>query len=69
MKYADPKLESRVRRQKLLMRMGSDNAKVIKQKLRELRGEIVAKQLEPELDLAFFVYSSSIPQVSGCRVC
>jgi len=42
--YADPKLESRSAGQKLLMRMGSDNARVIKQKLRELRGEIVAKQ-------------------------
>ncbi len=42
--YADPKLESRSAGQKLLMRMGSDNAKAIKDKLRELRGEIVAKQ-------------------------
>ena len=41
--YADPKLESRSAGQKLLMRMGSDNARTIKDKLRELRSELVAQ--------------------------
>jgi len=36
-RYADPKLESRSAGQKTLMRMGSDNAKRIKDKLRRLR--------------------------------
>ena len=42
--FDDPKLESRSAGQKALIRMGSENAKVIKNKLRELRGELVAKQ-------------------------
>ena len=40
--YADPKLESRSAGQKLLIRMGSDNAKVIKDKLRELRSALAS---------------------------
>ena len=38
--YADPKLESRSAGQKALMRMGSANARVVKDKLRELRSEL-----------------------------
>ncbi len=41
--YADPELESRSAGQKVLMRMGSANAKVVKDKLRELRAELVSK--------------------------
>jgi hypothetical protein len=40
--YADPGLESRSAGQKLLMRMGPDNAAVIKAKLTELRAAITA---------------------------
>ena len=40
--YADPKLESQSAGQKALTRMGSDNARVIKAKLTELRGLLVA---------------------------
>jgi hypothetical protein len=45
--FADPKVESLSAGQKALIRMGSDNAKVVKDKLRELRGEIIALQ-EPQ---------------------
>ena len=41
--FADPKLESSSAGQKVLIRMGSENARVVKDKLRELRGELVAK--------------------------
>jgi hypothetical protein len=44
--YADPKLESLSAGQKALIRMGSENAKAVKDKLRELRGEIIAQKLE-----------------------
>jgi hypothetical protein len=40
---ADPKLESMSAGQKVLMRMGPENAAVVKGKLRELRGELVAQ--------------------------
>ena len=40
--YADPGLESRSAGQKLLMRMGPENAEVIKAKLTELRAAITA---------------------------
>jgi len=40
--FADPALESRPAGQKLLMRMGPDNAEVIKSKLTELRAAITA---------------------------
>jgi hypothetical protein len=39
--YADPSLEKLSAGQKLLLRMGSANAAVVKGKLRELRAEIV----------------------------
>jgi Protein of unknown function (DUF3014) len=42
--YADPNLESRSAGQKLLIRMGPQNARIIKTKLREFRAEIVNKQ-------------------------
>jgi hypothetical protein len=42
--YADPKLEALSAGQKVLIRMGSDNAKPIKDKLRELRTELIAQQ-------------------------
>ena len=38
--YADPDLEARSAGQKILMRMGNENAARIKAKLRELRGEL-----------------------------
>jgi hypothetical protein len=42
--FADPALEARSDGQKLLIRMGPANARIIKAKLRELRAEIVAKK-------------------------
>jgi Protein of unknown function (DUF3014) len=42
--YADPNLESRPAGQKLLIRMGPQNARIIKAKLREFRTEIVNKK-------------------------
>ncbi|HEU5133699.1 MAG TPA: DUF3014 domain-containing protein [Steroidobacteraceae bacterium] len=42
--FADPKLESLSAGQKVLIRMGGENAKAVKDKLRELRGEIVASR-------------------------
>jgi hypothetical protein len=44
--YADPALEKRPAGQKLLIRMGPENAKVIKAKLTELRAAITAGQLK-----------------------
>jgi len=44
--YADPGLESRSAGQKLLIRMGPDNAAVIKAKLTELRAAITAAPLK-----------------------
>ncbi len=41
--YADPNLESRSAGQKLLIRMGPANARIIKAKLRDFRAEIVKK--------------------------
>lgn len=40
--FADPALESRSAGQKLLIRMGSENAEAIKAKLREIRAEVAA---------------------------
>jgi hypothetical protein len=42
--FADPKLEALSAGQKVLIRMGRANATALKEKLRELRGELVAKQ-------------------------
>jgi len=42
--YADASLENRSAGQKLLIRMGPQNARIIKAKLRELRAEIVKKK-------------------------
>jgi hypothetical protein len=39
--FADPALESQSAGQKALIRMGTDNAKAVKDKLREIRGELV----------------------------
>lgn len=41
--YADPDLEQRSAGQKIMMRMGADNAKRVKKKLRELRRELVQR--------------------------
>ena len=41
--YADPKLESLAAGQKILIRMGGDNARAVKAKLRELRAALVAQ--------------------------
>ena len=38
--YADPELEARSAGQKMLMRVGSENAAMIKAKLRDIRGEL-----------------------------
>lgn len=45
--FADPTLEARSSGQKLLIRMGSENAAVIKAKLREVRAELAAKPPAP----------------------
>lgn len=42
--FADPDLERRSSGQKILMRMGSENAKRVKAKLREIRAALVAPQ-------------------------
>jgi len=42
--YADASLEARSAGQKLLIRMGPANARIVKAKLRELRAEIVAQK-------------------------
>jgi hypothetical protein len=42
--FADPKLESRSAGQKVLIRMGSENATAVKKKLQELRGLLIAQQ-------------------------
>jgi hypothetical protein len=42
--YADPKLEAMSAGQKVLVRMGPENARVLKDKLRELRSELIAQQ-------------------------
>jgi hypothetical protein len=42
--YADPKLEALSAGQKTLLRMGSANAKVVKDKLREVRAALVAQR-------------------------
>ena len=43
--FADPALESRSAGQKALIRMGTENATVVKDKLRELRTELLAEKL------------------------
>jgi hypothetical protein len=45
--YADPSLEARSAGQKLLLRMGSQNEAVVKQKLRELRIVVTTSQEAP----------------------
>ena len=42
--YADPALENRPAGQKLLIRIGPQNARIIKAKLREFRAEILNKK-------------------------
>ena len=42
--YAEPDLENRSAGQKILIRMGADNAAKVKAKLRELRGELTARK-------------------------
>jgi hypothetical protein len=42
--YADPSLESRSSGQKLLLRMGADNAAAVKLKLRDVRREIAKRE-------------------------
>jgi hypothetical protein len=41
--FADPKLESMSAGQKVLVRMGPENARVMKDKLREVRRELIAQ--------------------------
>lgn len=45
--YADPSLESRSAGQKLLLRMGSENAAIIKKKLKDLRTVVTTSQDPP----------------------
>jgi hypothetical protein len=40
--FADPELEQRSAGQKVMMRMGADNARRVKAKLREIRRELVS---------------------------
>ena len=42
--YADPNLEARSAGQKALIRMGRENATVIKNKLRDVRAALIAQQ-------------------------
>jgi hypothetical protein len=42
--YADPKIEALSAGQKLLIRMGGENARAVKTKLREVRAELVAQR-------------------------
>lgn len=42
--YADPSIESRSAGQKILIRMGSENAAVVKEKLGQLRAAVIASQ-------------------------
>ena len=42
-KFADPELEARSAGHKILMRIGNDNAAVLKAKLTEIRGELVRR--------------------------
>jgi hypothetical protein len=44
--FADPSMEARPAGQKLLIRMGPDNAKVIKSKLMELRAAVTAAPIK-----------------------
>ena len=41
--YADPELESLSAGQKILVRMGPANAAVVKDKLRQIRGEVISR--------------------------
>lgn len=50
--YADPALESRSAGQKLLLRMGPDNAAAIKKKLRELKTFVTTSQDPPDAPAA-----------------
>jgi len=50
--FADPDLEARSAGQKLLLRMGNENAELIKNKLRELRVVITTSQDPPSQDAA-----------------
>lgn len=45
--YADPELEAKSAGQKILMRMGAENAVRIKAKLREIRAELVGQSMLP----------------------
>jgi hypothetical protein len=47
--YADPELESRSAGQKILMRAGTENARRVKAKLKEIRGEIAGRAPSPKL--------------------
>jgi len=48
--FADPGLESLSAGQKVLIRMGPDNAQVIKAKLRDIRRAVVARSRSPDAD-------------------
>jgi hypothetical protein len=46
-RYADPDLEARSAGQKILLRIGNENAAAIKAKLREIRRELTSQNLKP----------------------
>lgn len=46
--FVDPELEARSAGQKILMRIGNENAARIKAKLRDIRGELVRQALKPD---------------------
>lgn len=64
--YADPALEARSAGQKLLLRMGPDNAVAVKKKLRELKQFVTTSQDPPEAkDEAAPSSSSATPPPAG----
>ena len=50
--FADPELEARSAGQKILIRMGSDNAGRVKAKLQEIRRELTGQELDLRLQAA-----------------
>jgi hypothetical protein len=63
--YADPALESRSAGQKLLMRMGPDNAAAIKKKLRELKTFVTTSQDPPESSGSAAAGDAAVPAAQG----
>jgi hypothetical protein len=66
--FADPDLESRSAGQKLLLRMGSENAEVVKNKLRELRTVITTSQDPPSDSAAGAAAAPAVAPAEGPEV-